>query len=51
MAPRGMVAIMVWRPHASSLFAPSSVNVVVRRDPAPVAKYVALTKRSPVPLA
>ncbi len=25
MAPSGMVAIIVWRPHASSLFAPSSV--------------------------
>src|SRR5215212_829704 len=39
-APSGTVAIMVWRPHASSLFAPSSVNVVVRREPAPVTKYV-----------
>ena len=26
------------------------MNVVVRRLPAPVMKYVALTKRSPVPL-
>src|ERR1700674_5407161 len=49
MAPSGMVAIIVWRPHASSLFAPSSVVVVVRREPAPVTKYVWLTKRSPVP--
>jgi hypothetical protein len=31
------------------LFAPSSVTVVVRRDPAPVMKYVWFTKRSPVP--
>ena len=31
MAPSGTVAIIVWRPHASSLFAPSSVTVVVRR--------------------
>ena len=37
-APRGTVAIIVWRPHASSLFAPSSVTVVVRREPAPVTK-------------
>ena len=51
MAPSGMVAIIVWRPHASSLFAPSSVVVVVRREPAPVTKYVWLTKRSPVPFA
>ena len=49
MAPSGTVAIAVWRPHPSSLFAPSSVNVVVRREPTPVMKYVALTKRSPVP--
>src|SRR3954469_9020938 len=39
-APRGTAAIMVSRPHPSSLWAPSSVNVVVRREPAPVAKYV-----------
>src|ERR1700732_5283195 len=32
-APSGTVAIIVWRPHASSLFAPSSVKVVVRREP------------------
>src|SRR4051812_43787317 len=51
IAPTGTVAIAVWRPHASSLFAPSSVVVVVRREPAPVAKYVWLTKRSPVPFA
>ena len=38
MAPSGTVAIIVWRPHASSLFAPSSVKVVVRREPAPVTK-------------
>ena len=37
-APSGTVAIMVWRPHASSLLAPSSVAVVVRREPAPVTK-------------
>src|SRR5215510_10836001 len=49
MAPSGTVATAVWRPHPSSLFAPSSVNVVARRDPTPVMKYVALTKRSPVP--
>jgi len=34
---------------ASSLFAPSSVKVVVRREPAPVVKYVWLTNRSPYP--
>src|SRR5262245_60913558 len=34
----GNVAIIVCRPHASSSFAPSSVVVVVRRDPAPVMK-------------
>ena len=34
----GSVAIMVWRPHASSLLAPSRVVVVVRREPAPVTK-------------
>src|SRR5262245_30744457 len=28
MAPSGTVAIAVWRPHPSSLFAPSSVTVV-----------------------
>ncbi len=33
IAPSGTVAIIVWRPQPSSLFAPSSVNVVVRRDP------------------
>src|SRR4051812_24122717 len=49
MAPRGTVAIAVWRPHPSSLFAPSRVNDVARREPTPVMKYVALTKRSPVP--
>src|SRR6185295_18930177 len=49
IAPIGTVAIAVWRPHPSSLFAPSSVNVVARREPTPVMKYVALTKRSPVP--
>src|SRR4029453_17969726 len=49
-APTGTVAIMVWRPQLSSLLAPSSMNVVVRRLPAPVMKYVALTNRSPVPL-
>ena len=37
-APIGTVAIIVWRPQASSLFAPSSMNVVVRRLPAPVTK-------------
>ncbi len=31
------------------VLAPSSVNVVARREPTPVMKYVALTKRSPVP--
>ena len=50
IAPIGTVAIAVWRPHPSSLFAPSSVNVVARREPTPVMKYVALTNRSPVPL-
>ena len=30
MAPIGTVAIIVWRPQPSSLFAPSSVTVVVR---------------------
>src|SRR4030081_2492218 len=34
-APSGRVAIMVCRHHASSSFAPSSVVVVVRREPAP----------------
>src|ERR1041384_6690990 len=33
IAPSGTVAIAVWRPHPSSLFAPSSVKVVVRREP------------------
>ena len=32
-APTGTVASIVWRPHASSLLAPSSMNVVVRRLP------------------
>src|SRR5262249_36344192 len=50
-APRGTVAIAVWRPHPSSLLAPSSTTVVWRRPPTPVTKYVALTKRSPVPFA
>src|SRR6185295_19655354 len=49
MAPSGTVAIAVWRPHPSSLFAPSSVKVVARREPTPVIKYVALTNRSPKP--
>src|SRR5215813_7042054 len=49
IAPIGTVAIAVWRPQPSSLFAPSSVKVVARREPTPVMKYVALTKRSPVP--
>src|SRR6185436_1267468 len=48
-APMGTVVTAVWRPQASSLLAPSSVNVVARREPTPVTKYVALTKRSPVP--
>src|SRR5258707_10102188 len=48
-APIGTVAIATWRPHPSSLLAPSSTNVVARREPTPVMKYVALTKRSPVP--
>jgi hypothetical protein len=38
MAPRGTVAMAVWRPHPSSLFAPSSVNEVARREPTPVMK-------------
>src|SRR4029450_9815296 len=38
IAPIGTVAIIVWRPHASSLFAPSRVTVVCRRPPAPVTK-------------
>jgi hypothetical protein len=38
IAPIGTVAIIVCRPHASSLFAPSSVTVVCRRPPAPVTK-------------
>src|SRR4051812_10342474 len=37
-APSGMVAIIVCRPQASSLLAPSRVVVVVRREPAPVVK-------------
>jgi len=38
IAPSGIVAIAVWRPQPSSLLAPSSVKVVVRREPAPVMK-------------
>jgi hypothetical protein len=38
IAPSGTVAIAVWRPQPSSLFAPSSVNEVARRDPTPVMK-------------
>src|SRR5262245_51235204 len=38
IAPSGTVAIAVWRPQASSLFAPSSVNDVARREPTPVMK-------------
>ena len=49
-APTGTVAIIVCRPQPSSLLAPSSMYVVVRRLPEAVTKYVALTKRSPVPL-
>src|SRR6187399_2169880 len=49
-APSGRVVMATCRPHASSLFAPSSVKVVARREPTPVIKYVALTNRSPVPL-
>ena len=37
-APTGTVASIVWRPQPSSLLAPSSMNVVVRRLPAPVMK-------------
>ena len=37
-APTGTVAIIVWRPQPSSLLAPSSMNVVVRRLPEPVMK-------------
>ena len=37
-APTGTVASMVWRPQPSSLLAPSSMNVVVRRLPDPVMK-------------
>src|SRR5205085_745457 len=33
IAPIGTVAIIACRPQASSLFAPSSVTVVVRREP------------------
>src|SRR5262249_7126096 len=51
MAPIGTVAIAVWRPQPSSLLPPSSRTVVWRRPPTPVTKYVALTKRSPVPFA
>ena len=49
-APTGTAAIIVCRPQLSSLLAPSSMYVVVRRLPDAVTKYVALTKRSPVPL-
>ncbi len=49
-APIGTVAIIVCRPQPSSLLAPSSMKVVVRRLPDAVMKYVALTNRSPVPL-
>ena len=45
MAPTGTVAIMVWRPHPSSLLAPSSMKVVVRRLPPPV------TPPTPTPTA
>jgi hypothetical protein len=38
MAPSGTVAMAVWRPQPSSLFAPSSVKVVARREPTPVMK-------------
>ena len=38
MAPTGTVAIIVWRPQPSSLLAPSSMKVVVRRLPPPVTK-------------
>src|SRR5262245_16273246 len=37
-APIGTVAIIVCRPHPSSLLAPSSMNVVVRRLPDAVMK-------------
>ena len=37
-APTGTVASIVWRPQPSSLLAPSSMNVVVRRLPPPVTK-------------
>src|SRR5437763_15062993 len=37
-APSGTVAIAVWRPHASSLLAPSSRTVLERRPPTPVTK-------------
>src|SRR5436190_4896967 len=50
-APTGKVAIIVWRPQPSSLLAPSTFVVVARREPDPVVKYVALTNKSPVPLA
>src|ERR1051326_2179756 len=36
IAPTGTVAIIVWRPHGSSLLAPSMVTAVSRRPPAPV---------------
>ena len=38
IAPIGTVASIVWRPQPSSLLAPSSMNVVVRRLPPPVMK-------------
>jgi len=36
--PSGSVVMATCRPHASSLFAPSRVNVVARREPTPVMK-------------
>ena len=38
IAPTGTVACIVWRPQPSSLLAPSSMNVVVRRLPDAVMK-------------
>src|SRR5215470_6028545 len=49
-APSGSVVIAVWRPHPSSMLAPSSMYVFVRRLPPAVTKYVAFTNKSPVPL-
>ncbi len=37
-APSGTVVSIVWRPQPSSLLAPSSMYVVVRRLPEPVMK-------------